>query len=75
MITACFLKCHAQHSITPYPPSVSLLVSQHGYSDGRLPAVPPEHLWGHSLPSTNLDCGDGRHHTVHSDCPHVLLMC
>lgn len=49
-------------------------VSQHGHTDGSLPAVSPEHFWCHPFPSTDMDCRDGRHHAVPPDCPHVLLL-
>ena len=53
----------------------SLSVSQHGHSDGSLPAVSPEHLRRHSFPPTDVDCWDGWHHAVPPDRPHVLLVC
>ncbi|KAF3832341.1 hypothetical protein F7725_026006 [Dissostichus mawsoni] len=48
--------------------------SQHGHSDGSLPAVSPEHLRCHPLPPTDMDCRDGWHHAVTPDRAHVLLL-
>ena len=67
-------------SLRPLPlfspsPFFSLSVSQHGHSDGSLPAVSPEHLRCHSFPPTDVDRRDGWHHAVPPDRPHVLLVC
>ena len=44
-----------------------------GHSDGRVPALHPEHLWGHPLPQNDLDGGHrGRPGLLHHRL-HVLL--
>lgn len=50
-------------------------VTQHGHPDGGVFTMHAEYLWGYSLPSADLDGGNGWSSSVLPDCVTLLLLC
>lgn len=50
-------------------------VTQHGHPDGGVSTMHAEHLRGYSLPSADLDGGNGWSSSVLPDCLTLLLLC
>lgn len=73
----CFCSWNVLHNAFPsnFISPLFLPVSQHGHSDGSLPAMSPKYIWSHSVSSTDVDCWDGRYHAVSPDRLNVLHMC
>lgn len=49
-------------------------VTTNGHVYGCLPALPPEHLWGHLVPEADLGGGERRGAAGPLHCLHMLLL-